>query len=198
MTRREWKARARAQLGGGIFKNRWLVALAVCLIVSALLSAASGILPGIGSVLLSGPLTYGMCSVFLKQARDGQPMQVGDVFRGFTDDFGGTLLIGLLTTLFTVLWSLLLIVPGIVKSYGYSQAFFVKADHPEYDWRACVDESIRLMKGRKMDLFILDLSFIGWYIVGALCLGVGTLWVTPYHLAARTQFYDELTTYTVY
>lgn len=197
MTREEIKRMAKAQLGGGIFKNEWLVALAVCFIISALLSAASGVLPGIGGLLISGPLTYGMQFVFLKQARDGQPMNIAHVFRGFTDDFGGTLLIGLLTTLFTALWSLLLVVPGIVKFYSYAQSFYVKADHPDYDWKACVDESTRLMSGHKMDLFILDLSFIGWYIVGALCLGVGTLWVVPYHVTARTRFYDELTRYTV-
>lgn len=197
MTRGELKQRARTQLGGGIFKNEWLVALAVCFIVSALLSAASGVLPGIGGLLISGPLTYGMQYAFLKQARDGQPMQIKDVFRGFTDDFGGTLLIGLLTALFTALWSLLFVIPGIVKFYAYSQAMYVKADYPDYDWKACVDASIQLMNGHKMDLFILDLSFIGWYILGALCLGVGTLWVVPYHIAARTWFYGEVTNYRV-
>ena len=153
------------------------------------------LLSGIGALILSGPMTYGVAYVFLKQSRDGQPMNVADVFRGFPEDFGGTLLLGLLSSLFTFLWGLLLVVPGIVKAYSYSQAFFVKVDRPEYDWRACMDESIQLMDGHKMDLFMLDLSFLGWYIVGALCIGVGTLWVYPYHMAARTKFYEELTRY---
>ena len=106
--------------------------------------------------------------------------------------FGGTLLLGLLSSLFTFLWGLLLVIPGVVKSYAYSQAVYVKVDHPDYDWRRCLDESIQMMKGHKMDLFVLDLSFIGWYIVGALCLGLGTLWVAPYHAATRTQFYEDL------
>ena len=195
MTGAELKAQARAQLGGGIFKNEWLTALAVCFIAMAICSAAGGLLPGIGALILSGPMTYGVAYVFLKQSRDGQPMNVADGFRGFPEDFGGTLLLGLLSSLFTFLWGLLLVVPGIVKAYSYSQAFFIKVDRPEYDWRACMDESIRLMDGHKMDLFILDLSFLGWYIVGALCIGVGTLWVYPYHMAARTKFYEELTRY---
>lgn len=195
MTGAELKAQARAQLGGGIFKNEWLTALAVCFIAMAICSAAGGLLPGVGALILSGPMTYGVAYVFLKQSRDGQAMNVADVFRGFPEDFGGTLLLGLLSSLFTFLWGLLLVVPGIVKAYSYSQAFFVKVDRPEYDWRACMDESIRLMDGHKMDLFILDLSFLGWYIVGALCIGVGTLWVYPYHMAARTKFYEELTRY---
>ena len=195
MTGAELKAQARAQLGGGIFKNEWLTALAVCFIAMAICSAAGGLLPGVGALILSGPMTYGVAYVFLKQSQDGQPMNVADVFRGFPEDFGGTLLLGLLSSLFTFLWGLLLVVPGIVKAYSYSQAFFVKVDRPEYDWRACMDESIQLMDGHKMDLFILDLSFLGWYIVGALCIGVGTLWVYPYHMAARTKFYEELTRY---
>lgn len=159
------------------------------------LLGGGGLLPGVGTLILTGPMTYGVAYVFLKQSRDGQPMNVADVFRGFPEDFGGTLLLGLLSSLFTFLWGLLLVVPGIVKAYSYSQAFFVKVDHPEYDWRACMDESIRMMDGHKMDLFVLDLSFLGWYIVGALCIGVGTLWVYPYHMAARTKFYEELTRY---
>lgn len=192
MTRAELKAQAKAQLGGGIFKNEWLTALAACLIMTVITSAAGTILTGIGSILVSGPLAYGLAYLFLKQSRDGQVMNIGDLFRGFQDDFGGTLLLGLLSSLFTFLWSLLLVIPGVVKSYAYSQAVYVKVDHPDYDWRRCLDESIQMMKGHKMDLFVLDLSFIGWYIVGALCLGLGTLWVAPYHVATRTQFYEDL------
>ena len=95
MTGAELKAQARAQLGGGIFKNEWLTALAVCFIAMAICSAAGGLLSGIGALILSGPMTYGVAYVFLKQSRDGQPMNVADVFRGFPEDFGGTLLLAL-------------------------------------------------------------------------------------------------------
>lgn len=190
MTRAELKARARAQLGGGIFKNAWMVALAACLLIALIQTAAGSVLPGIGMILVLGPLEYGKRYMFLKQARDGQPMQLGDMFRGFQDDFGGTLLIGFLTGLFTALWSLLFVIPGIVKYYAYSMAYYVKADHPDYNWKACVDESRRLMNGHKWEKFVQDLSFIGWSLVGSLCLGVGTLWVTPYVYATEAQFYD--------
>lgn len=192
MTRAELKARARAQLGGGIFKNAWMVALAACLLIALIQTAAGSVLPGIGMILVLGPLEYAKRYMFLKQARDGQPMQLGDMFRGFQDDFGGTLLIGFLTGLFTALWSLLFVIPGIVKYYAYSMAYYVKADHPDYNWKACVDESRRLMNGHKWEKFVQDLSFIGWTIVGSLCLGVGTLWVTPYVYATEAQFYDYI------
>ena len=69
---------------------------------------------------------------------------------------------------------------------------FIAYDHPDYDWKKCLDESQRMMKGHKMEYFLLNLSFIGWMIVGALCLGVGLLWVKPYITAAQTSFYQNL------
>ncbi len=155
----ELKARARAQLGGGIFQNLWMMGLAVCLLIGLMESAAAGIIPGIGALLVVGPLEYGMAYIFLKQARDHQSVQLGDMFRGFQDDFGGTFLIGLMTWLFTFLWSLLFVIPGIVKAYAYSMAYYIKLDHPDYGWKACIDESRRLMDGHKWEKFVLDLSF---------------------------------------
>ena len=167
-----------------------LIATAVCLLIGLMESAAAGILPGIGALIVVGPLEYGMAFIFLKQARDHQPVQLGDMFRGFQDDFGGTFLIGLMTSLFTFLWSLLFVIPGIVKMYAYSMAYYIKLDHPDYGWKACIDESRQLMDGHKWEKFVLDLSFLGWIIVGSLCLGVGTLWVTPYMEATNAQFYE--------
>ena len=190
MDRAELKARARAQLGGGIFQNLWMMGLAVCLLVGLLESAAATILPAIGALIVIGPLEYGQAYIFLKQARDRQPVQLGDIFRGFQDDFSGTFLIGFLSQLFVALWSLLFLIPGIVKFYAYSMAYYVKLDHPDYGWKACIDESRRLMDGHKWEKFVLDLSFLGWIIVGSLCLGVGTLWVTPYMAATEAQFYE--------
>ena len=175
MDRAELKARARAQLGGGIFQNAWMVALAVCLLIGLMETAASGVIPAIGALLIIGPLEYGKAYLFLKQARDGQPMQLGDMFRGFQDDFGGTFLIGLMT-------------------YSYSMAYYIKLDHPDYGWKACIDESRRMMQGHKWERFVLDLSFLGWIIVGSLCLGVGSLWVTPYMEATRAQYYEYVRT----
>ena len=190
MDRAELKARARAQLGGGIFQNLWMMGLAVCVLIGLLESAAATILPAIGALIVIGPLEYGQAYIFLKQARDRQPVQLGDMFRGFQDDFGGTFLIGFLSQLFVALWSLLFIIPGIVKFYAYSMAYYVKLDHPDYGWKACIDESRRLMNGHKWEKFVLDLSFLGWIIVGSLCLGVGMLWVTPYMEATNAQFYE--------
>ena len=192
MTRQEIKAAAKAQLGGRIFGNYWMMALLACLIFGALEAAAGTIVPGIGALVITGPLAYGLCYIFLKQYRDGEKMNMGDLFSGFSSDFGQNFLIGLMSTIFVLLWSLLLVFPGIIKYYAYSLAYYIKADHPDYDWRQCINASKEMMRGHKWELFVLDLSFLGWYIVGSLLFGIGTLWVVPYHTAAQTIFYENL------
>ncbi|MBO6019888.1 MAG: DUF975 family protein [Clostridia bacterium] len=103
------------------------------------------------------------------------------------------MLLGLLQYIFIFLWSLLFIIPGIVKMYSYSMSYYLAINHPDWDWKQCIDESRRIMDGNKWKLFVLDLSFIGWYIVGMLACGIGVLWVYPYNEAARAEFYQELT-----
>ena len=186
-----FRANARTQLGGSIFSNNWLMALLVCLIYSVIISAADSMV-GVGSLILTAFFAYGTAHVFLQLIR-GQKnkIEIADLFKG-TDHFGDLVILSILQTLFTFLWGLLFIIPGIVKSYAYAMATYLKYDHPEYDWRKCLDESQRWMDGYKWQLFCLDLSFIGWYFVGLLCCGIGTLWVTPYHEAARANFYENL------
>lgn len=193
ISRIEIKEKAKAQLGNNIFGNNWMLALAAIAIIGAAnaVLAATGI-GSIATIIISGPLSYALAYMFLKQARDGEQMDLTHLVKGFTSDFGGTFLLELMVYIFTLLWSLLFIIPGIVKGYAYSMAFYIKADNPDYDWNKCIKESMRLTSGHKMELFILDLSFIGWYLVGIFCLGIGILWVVPYHNAAKAQFYNEL------
>ena len=190
MTASEIRAKARQQLDNNIFGNKWLYALVVCLIISAISGIASTtvIIP----ILISGPLSFGAAKVFLGLTRSDEPIKIEDTFAGFTSDIGGNIILGLLTSVFTFLWSLLFVIPGIVKAYSYSMAFYIKHDNPTYTWKQCIDESRKIMNGNKMRLFLLDLSFIGWIIVGILCLGIGTLWVSPYMSAAHANFYQEI------
>ena len=182
-----FRANARKQLGGGIFQNNWLMALVVCLLFSLVMGVG-----GFVSIIVGGFLAFGMCRVFLQLVRgQKEKVDIADLFSG-SRQFADLLVLYLLQTLFTVLWTLLFIIPGIVKAYAYSMAFYIKHDHPDYDWRRCLDESQRYMKGHKWQLFCLDFSFIGWLLLGLLCCGVGTLWVTPYMEAARANFYENL------
>ncbi len=192
MTSEQLRARAREQLGGGIFVSTWLMAGVVCLIVGAVSGLAGSVVPGLGSLIVVGPLTYGMSYVFLYHSRNGEPINITDVFKSFSSQFVEHFLLGLMIYIFTFLWSLLFVIPGIVKTYAYAMAYYIKVDHPELGWKECIDESQRMMEGHKMELFILDLSFIGWIILSSLVWGIGFFWVAPYMTAARTQFYESI------
>ncbi|CAI3395451.1 hypothetical protein CIRMBP1220_01485 [Enterococcus cecorum] len=94
-------------------------------------------------------------------------------------------------------WSLLLIIPGIIKGYAYSQAEFVYYDLYEKtgerpDLLECLKRSEQMMKGHKFEFFVLDLSFIGWQILCFLTLGLGYLWLNPYTYMTKAVFYNEL------
>lgn len=187
----EIRAKAREQLGGSITASSWLMAGVVCLIVGAISSIASGI-PYIGSLVVTGVMSYGMAYVFLNQSRDQQPINISDVFIAFNSDFLEYFLLGLMITIFTTLWSMLFVIPGIVKAYAYSMAYYIKIDNPTWGWKECIDESQKMMDGHKMELFVLDLSFIGWLLVGSFTCGIGMFWVAPYINAAHVKFYETI------
>lgn len=188
----ELRARARETLGTQIFDKKWLYAIASAVIVSAILSAVSGMSFGIGTMLLTGPLYVGFHKLFLSLVRRGDEAKIGETFEGCYD-FGSNLVLGIMHSLIISLWSLLFIIPGIVKAYSYSLVYFIKADHPEYDWRKCLSESERLMSGNRWNLFCLHLSFIGWHLLGGIvCCGIGAMWSGAYQSTATAHFYEEL------
>lgn len=98
----------------------------------------------------------------------------------------------LLKWLYIFLWSLLLVIPGIVASYSYAMAEYILAEHPELSAGEAIAHSKQLMQGRRGRLFCLHLSFIGWGILAGLTLGIGNLWLTPYRKAAEAAFYREI------
>ena len=185
---------ARQQLGGGIFQSAWLNMLCVCAVTS-LVTAICGS-TGIGVLLvfiLTGALQYGVARVTTNCARN-RAWGIGQVFSAFNEGFGKTLILHLVHSIFIALWTLLLIIPGIVKSYSYALVYYLQQEPENVNMEptALITESRQWMRGHKWQLFCLDLSFIGWYILGALCLGVGTFFVTPYHQMARANFYLDL------
>ena len=189
-TNKELRARARQNLGGGIFQTMWLLTLVALLIYSVILGVASYTV--IGFILLAGPMEYGLCRILTATARGKKDVNFASLFDAFKEDFGSAVALGFLKNLFIALWSLLFLIPGIVKSYSYALAAFIQQDAEDKNWKTCIDQSREMMNGNKWKLFCLDLSFIGWYIVGFLCFGVGTYFVMPYHEQARAEFYEEL------
>jgi len=137
------------------------------------------------------PLAYGITIVFLKFYRGDKVDCMSKLFDSFKI-YGRALGIGLLVSIYTLLWALLLIVPGIIKSYAYGMSYYILNDHPEMQVDEAIDASIAMMKGYKMKLFLLDLSFIGWCFLGVISCGIGFLWIAPYYSVARAAFYENL------
>lgn len=187
----EIRAKAREALGSSIFSHNWLMSLVVCLIISLISGFASSATCGFGVYLIIGPLSVGLSTAFLRLVRREREMEISASLEGF-NDFGSNFILGLMLNLYVMLWSLLFIIPGIIKSYAYSMAYFVKADHPEYGWRECLNESERLMRGNKWRYFCLSFSFIGWIFVSMFTCGIGILWVNAYMQGASAVFYEEI------
>ena len=111
---------------------------------------------------------------------------------GFKNNFTRNLGLNILIVIYTFLWTLLFIIPGIVKSYAYSMSFYLVNKEPDLKSSDAIDKSKDLMKGYKMNLFLLDLSYIGWYLLSILTLGILLLWVVPRHYTARTLMYNYI------
>ena len=193
MSRAQLKTQAKQQLGGGIFDQNWLFFVVIELIVGAIISIVSGVTFAIGTIILAGPLMFALTFISMSLVRGAKQINLEDVFAGFKDGrFGQTLVLFLMEEIFVFLWSLLFIIPGIIKSYAYKMAMYIYNDDNSKDWSTCLKESQEMMRGHKWELFVLELSFIGWIIVGSLAFGIGTLWVNVYMQQTEANFYQAL------
>ena len=147
---------------------------------------------GLVLFILALPLTWGFQTLFLGAVRGGEAT-AKDMFEGYNKElFSRVLTTTLLYYVYVFLWSLLLLIPGCIKSYSYAMTPYILKDNPEMKNNAAIEESMRMMDGHKLELFILDLSFIGWALLSLLTCGVGFLWLVPYMNMARVNFYEDL------
>ena len=138
------------------------------------------------------PINLGCTYAFNRLYVEGDNRVTGNIFR---DGLGhwwrkvwGMFLVGF----FAFLWFLLLVVPGIVKLYAYAMTPYILIDNPELSANQAINLSKQMMKGHKLDLFLLQLSFVGWVFLSIFTLGIGLLWVIPYMLTAQAAFYQDL------
>lgn len=219
MTEKDYRSRARENLAG----NWWLsigVAAAACLLGG--LTAGNSFLPdftkeldqlhfsqplyllqalrgtlgfisflGLISFLIGGTLELGYAKYLLAQ-HDRKPLGASILFSQF-DRFSLGFCQHFLRMLYTILWGLLLVVPGIIASYRYALTPFLLAEHPDMTAGEAIRTSKALMDGHKGDLFCLDLSFLGWALLCMLTMNLGYLALNPYRNAARAAFYREIT-----
>lgn len=196
MNYKQLRADARERL-----KGNWGTAVLSFLIYTLLIVAAEGsgyivgdlmsILGTIVFVVIYGPLQYGLNNIFLKINRR-EKSQVEDMFTGFSENVSQKISVGVSIYVFTFLWSLLFIIPGIIASYSYSMTYFIIKDNPNLNSSEAIKKSKEMMKGHKMELFCLDLTFFGWMLLSILTLGIGLLWLVPYMETTHARFYEEL------
>ena len=154
----------------------------------------------IGSILLWIGSFIGLSrNIAFLELRDDQKEEKTYMaaFSVFTENrFGPELINFVLVSIFTFLWTWLLIIPGIIKAYSYSMTPYIVKDMVASGKQVSATDGINaskeLMKGHKMALFIFDLSFLGWNILAAITCGIGYLWVTPYYQTAKANFYRHI------
>jgi len=161
----------------------WLVGAAVLFFIAAIVM---GLLYfTIGSVVNLGYARFNLNLI------DGGSPELADLFAYFSW-FKTAFCARFLVSLYTFLWTLLLIVPGIIAAYSYAMVSYILAENPELTASEAIQRSKDLMCGNRWRLFCLQFSFIGWNILCAFTLGIGNLWLTPYTQAATAAFYRDL------
>ena len=191
MNRAELKASAKSQIKGKIgilFLITFLIAL-----ISGVAGFILSFVPGgslIVSIIITPAFTLSLIRVYLNLCKGGRP-SAGDAFCGF-DDFWSAFKVTFLVELFTFLWSLLFVIPGIIKTISYSMSTYILAENKGKPALECINESKAMTNGHKMDLFVLGLSFIGWVFLCVITLGIASIWVMPYMQATYTNAYNSL------
>lgn len=177
------KQKAKKALAGNWFGAIFVLVLLVVLAV--ILDATV-----IGTVF-SGLLAFGYaayCLELIKSKKSKIGAFFGGTFKGFFKKWWASILVGL----YTLLWSLLLIIPGLIKSYSYAMTPYIMAEKPDMSASDAITKSRQIMNGHKWQLFCLDLSFTGWMLLSMVTLGLGLIYVWPYYNAARAAFYKEI------
>ena len=169
--------------------------MAIATLIYALILGACGALSliyigGFAALFLTGAFALGLAIMALAAARK-QEVRAAQLFDGFKN-YGSSLALYLLIAIFTALWTLLFIIPGIVASYSYAMTGYILAEDPDLTASQAIQRSKEMMRGNRWRLFCLQLSFIGWIILCLFTFGIGNLFLNPYQTAADAAFYREI------
>lgn len=172
--------------------NKWGKAALACFIY-LLISVPLQLIPGFGiavQIFITGPFMLGWALYGLKLARGDSP-DIQDMFSGF-NEYGKSLGAYLLITIYVLLWSLLLIVPGIMALYSYAMTYFIMADNPDIKVNDAIQTSRHLMYGKRWKYFCLSMRYFGWMVLVTLTFGIGMIWLWPYMQTAFAEFYEDI------
>ena len=166
---------------------------AAAVVIAAILGvvAVVGVISLLVNILLLNPIQVSCQSFFICNSEGHGDLN--NLERGFQPNWGGNVKTMFLRDLFLFLWSLLFIIPGIIKGYSYRMVPYILADHPEMSGTEVITLSRQMMNGNKWRAFVLDLSFIGWDILSLLTLGIlGIFYVNPYRHSTNAELYQAL------
>lgn len=174
------------------FDDEFMTALGIAGAVFVVIMLIVLVVAIIYSIFVGSVIEVGGCRFFTVNA--SQDANIKELFSGFT---GGNYMRNVSTqffrSLYTFLWTLLFIIPGIVKAYEYLMIPYILADNPNISREEAFELSKRMMDGHKWDTFVLDLSFIGWALLSSITCGiVGLFWVDPYVRATYAELYLKL------
>ncbi len=192
MNRLEIKSLAKAQIKGKI--GILFVITLLIAVISSIGTFILNLVPIIGSlaasILIAAPLSLSSIIIYLGVA-NGKTPEIKDVFAGF-NDLWCAFKVQFLAGLFTSLWSLLFVIPGIIKAISYSMSMYVLAENKGMSALEAIKKSKEMMHGHKMDYFVLGLSFIGWLLLVAITFGIAVIWVGPYMSTTLANFYKKV------
>jgi uncharacterized membrane protein len=176
-------------------KGKWGLAIGtfvVYILIIGAIQAATQFFPfaGLLSLIISGPMAVGLAIFSINISRN-QDARLEQIFQGFSN-FGTSLGAYLLMVLFILLWTILLIIPGIIAALSYSMTFYILADDNSIGAMDAIDKSKKMMDGYKWKYFCLGLRFLGWALLCILTLGIGFLWLFPYMQVSVAKFYDDI------
>lgn len=180
------------QYAKGKFKDYYGTMLGVYVIYVLIVSAVSSLTFGLGSIFLVPPVTVGL-TFFSYLVYQGERPDIGQMFTFGFDDYGRKLGGVLWTWLFEFLWTLLFVIPGIVKAIAYSMTPYLLAEYKNIPATEAIKVSMKITAGRKWDIFVMYLSFIGWYLLGCITFGlVLILYAGPYMQVSFGGMYEVL------
>ncbi len=185
ITREQLKKDAKQSIKG---KIGMLFVVSIIIVAIVMVVEMIPIIGGIATTFVFAPaFALSLVMIYLKVAK-GEDFKIGEVFDGFYN-FWGAFKVTFLVGLFTFLWSLLFIVPGIIAAYSYYMAMFIYAENKDMGALEAIRRSKEMMKGHKMDAFVLELSFIGWMLLTMITFGIAYIYVLPYMETSIAKFY---------
>lgn len=191
MDRVSMKEHAKKQLEGKIF-----TLLAIYIIIfaaSTIVSFVLGPISGIVTLLATGPIALAQAFIYLGITKKSRMPKIEDLLIGFKgDNFLRALIAYIRYEVFVFLWTLLFIIPGIIKGISYSQMFYLMSDDEKLEPGDAQRKSMEMMEGHKWEYFVLQLSFIPWHLLGIITFGIAYVWVVPYIETTMAEYHVRL------